>query len=140
VVWKATAAGPRACCRRAGACAQGWGRDTRTATGHVTWGSVSQQLTASWQVPTWPRVPEDGRATPTAAVPCLGTPVASQTTTPSLVVASAISVVTRCRVRSASSHGLLVRTACHRCALVPGTAWAMESPCVLGRSVRSPVV
>jgi hypothetical protein len=46
----------------------------------------------------------------------------------------------RGRLRSASSHCMLVRNSCNRYALVPGTAWAMVSPFLLGSSVSSPVV
>ena len=140
LVWKATSAGTRACCRRAGSCAQAFGRYNRTATGQVACGWLSQQVTAIWPWPTLPSVPEDGLATPTEVVPCLGKPVSSKTKTPSPGVASALIFATRCRFRSSASHCMLVRNSGNRCALVPGTAWAMVSPCLLGRSVSSPVV
>src|SRR5262249_5089096 len=66
---------------------------------------------------------------PTAALPCLGKPVSSSTNTPSPRGASATIVATRWPCRSASSHGLLVRNSCQRCALVPGMAWALGAPC-----------
>ena len=40
-------------------------------------------MTAIWQLPTLPRVPEYWRATPTEAFPCLAKPVSSKTNTPS---------------------------------------------------------
>ena len=111
-----------------------------TATGHVTWGSVSQQVTASWPWPTLPSVPDYCRATPTEAVPCPGKPVSSTTNTASPSVVSASIFSTRCRLRSSSSHCMFVRNSCNRCSLVPGTACAMVSQFLLGSSVSCPVV
>jgi hypothetical protein len=129
-----------ACGRRSGSSAHVFGRDNRTATGQVAGGSLSPQVTATWQWPTWPRGPAYCRAPPTAAVPGVGKPISSNTNTPAPRVAAAIIFATRWRVRSSSSHGLLVRNACTRCARVPGMAWAMGSPGVWGSSVSRPGV
>ena len=42
------------------------------ATGQATVRSAKWQLTVTWQLPTWPRVPEYWRATPTEQRPLLG--------------------------------------------------------------------
>ena len=39
-------------------------------------------VTATWQLPTFPRVPEYCRFTPTECFPCLGKPVSSMMRTP----------------------------------------------------------
>jgi hypothetical protein len=51
----------------------------------------------------------NGRATPAEALPCLGKSESSSTITPSPRLASAISFYTRWRLRSSSSHCILVR-------------------------------
>jgi hypothetical protein len=85
-------------------------------TGQVAWESLWQQVIAIWQLPTWPRVAEYRilRSTVTEALPGFGKPISSNTNALAPVVASAISLVTRCRLRSSESHRLLVRNSCRR--------------------------
>src|SRR5262249_16023813 len=76
---------------------------------------------------------------PTECLPCLAKPVSSKSRRPWPNVAAAIILCTRWRVRSSSSHCMLVRNSCKRCALLPGTATASVPQFLLATSVSRPV-
>src|ERR1700732_3903034 len=113
-VLKTTSSGMAASLRRLRSLVQLSGRYKRQPSTVFPCSPTGCKLTATWQFPILPNVPEYCLSTPTECFPCLGKPVSSITQTGSGSNSAVMRLATRSQ-RGIQSHGLCPTNCCRAC-------------------------